>query len=274
MHLGKSHGPGRFFGQMLDPAIPSAVRVVRCNSADLTVADHDRIAGFITRYSLYDRKTLDATLDAATYVWLCLDSKGRIVGSTAVRRVQLAAGVGGHGRPVTVVYTSVVAVNASYRRLGLPAKMGLKTYLFERWRAPLTPLYWLAEAVSPAGYLQMARNFDVFWPQPAVRVPADANAIVDATLATAGATRIKFVGDARLVYEDYPVIEREQAPDRWDRSDPAVDFFLRTNPDYWTGSALVCLTPLNIVAVAKAVTGVFLKVLIRKRSGARTPAGP
>ena len=262
---------------MLDPTTSSAVRVVRCNSADLTVADHDRIAGFISHYSLYDRKTLDATLDAATYAWLRLDSKGRIVGTTAVRRVQLAASVGGHGRPVTVVYTSVVAVNAAYRRLGLPAKMGLKTYLFERWRAPLTPLYWLAEAVSPAGYLQMARNFSVFWPQPGVSVPTRANAIIDATFSaaggtagrTAGATRIERVGEARLVYEDYPVIEREQAPDRWDRSDPAVGFFLRTNPDYWTGSALICLAPLNIVAVTKAVAGVFLKVMFRKRSAGR-----
>jgi hypothetical protein len=251
---------------MSDPTVVSAARVVRCNSADLTVADRDRIQGFISRYSLYDRKTLDAALDAATYVWLCLDSKGRIVGTTAVRRIHLAPGVGGHSRPVTVVYTSVVAVNSAYRRLGLPAKMGLRTYIFERWRAPRTPLYWLAEAVSPAGYLQMARNFELFWPQPGIKVPANANAIIDATLIAAGAPRIKYVDDARLVDEDYPVIEREQAPDRWDRADPAVNFFLRTNPDYWTGSALVCLAPLNIAAVTKAVAGVFVKVLRRKRS--------
>ena len=250
---------------MSDSAQPSAVRVVRCNSADLTVADHDRIAGFISRYSLYDRRTLDATLDAASYVWLCLDFQGRIVGTTAVRRVQLAAGVGGHTRPVTVVYTSVVAVDAAYRRRGLPAKMGLRTFLFERWRAPRTPLYWLAEAVSPAGYLQMARNLTVFWPQPGAKVPAFANAIIDTTLASQHA-RVAYVGDVRLVYEDYPVIEREQAPDRWDRADPAVEFFLRTNPNYWTGSALVCLAPLNIGAVMKAVAGVFKKVVFRKRS--------
>ncbi|MDA1080391.1 MAG: hypothetical protein O2973_01750 [Gemmatimonadetes bacterium] len=71
------------------------MRVVRGNSGELTVDDHDRIESFINRYSLYDRKTLDA----ATYVWLCLDSKGRIVGTTAVRRVRLAAGVGVHRRP-------------------------------------------------------------------------------------------------------------------------------------------------------------------------------
>lgn len=251
---------------MQEPAVLSTVRVARCKSADLTVADHDRIHGFIARYSLYDRKTLDVALDAATYVWLCTDSAGRIVGTTAVRRVQLPAGVGGHNRPVTVLYTSVGAVDAAYRRLGLPSRMGLKTYLFERWRSPLTPLYWLAEAVSPSGYLQMARNFDVFWPKPGVKVPAHANAIIEATLNAAGAPRITYVDDARLVNEDNPVIERDQAPDRWDRSDPAVGFFVRTNPDYWTGAALVCLAPLNIMAVTKAVVGVFLKVLRRKRS--------
>lgn len=249
--------------------MPSAVRVVRCDSADLTVADHDRIESFITRYSLYDRKTLDATLGAATYVWLCLDTKGRIVGTTAVRRLELAVGVGGHSRGATVVYTSVVAVNPTYRRLGLPARMGLKTYVLERLRAPRTPLYWLAEAVSPAGYLQLARNFDLFWPQPGTRVPEHAKAVMDATLAAAGVSRIERVGDACLVREDYPVIEREQAPDRWDRSHADVDFFLRVNPDYWTGAALVCLAPLNLIAVTRAVAGVFLSVFTRKRSPPR-----
>lgn len=245
-------------------AAPSAVRVVRVNAAELTVADHDRIQSFITLYSLYDRKTLDATLDAATYVWLCLDRKGRIVGTTAVRRIELPAGVGGHVRPATVVYTSVVAVNPAYRQLGLPAKMGLKTYLFERLRSPLTPLYWLAEAVSPAGYLLVARNFAHFWPQPRIAIPLEAQAVIDATLAAVGVTRIVKAGGLRVVQEDYPVIEREQAPDGWDRRDPAVDFFLRTNPDYWAGAALICLTPLNLVAVTRAVAGAALKVLRRR----------
>ena len=247
-----------------DATKPPAAQVVRCNVADLTLADHDRIYRFISTYSLYDRNTLFETLNAATYVWLCLDSMGRLIGTTAVRRIELDAGVGGHRRRPTVVYTSVVAVNPAYRRLGLPAKMGLKTYLLERKRAPLTPLYWLAEAVSPAGYLLMARNLAHFWPQPDIAVPNRAQSIIRETLAAAGVTRIHRVGHAHLVHEDYPVIEREQAPDRWDRADPDVGYFLRTNPDYWTGAALVCLAPLNLIGVARAVVGVALKVLFRK----------
>lgn len=247
-------------------AAPSAVRVVRVSAAELTGADHDRIQSFISLYSLYDRKTLDATLNAATYVWLCLDRIGRIVGTTAVRRVVLEAGVGGHRRPATVAYTSVVAVNPVYRRLGLPAKMGLKTYLVERMRSPMTPLYWLAEAVSPAGYLLVARNFAHFWPQPRIAVPPAAQEVIDATLASVGVTRVVRAGGLRIVQEDYPVIEREQAPDRWDRADPAVDFFLRSNPDYWAGAALICLTPLNIAAVTRAVVSAAVKVLRRRRT--------
>ena len=256
----------RSFGWKMSPATSAAVRVVRVNAADLTALDHDRIESFITRYGLYDRKTLDATLDAATYVWLCLDSAGRIVGTTAVRRIELAASVGNHSRPPVVVYTSVVAVDPAHRQLGLPAQMGMKTYLLERMRTPLRPLYWLAEAVSPAGYLQMARNFAVFWPRPDVVMPVRPTAVLEATLAAAGVTRIKRVGGAYLVQEDFPVIEREQAPDRWRRTDADVNFFLRINPDYWTGAALVCLAPLNVIAVAKAVGGRAFKVLIRRRA--------
>jgi hypothetical protein len=187
-----------------------------------------------------------------------------------VRRIQLPAGVGGHRRPATVVYTSVVAVNPIYRRLGLPAKMGLMTYLTERRRSMLTPLYWLAEAVSPAGYLLVARNFEHFWPKPGIPVPRDAQAVIDATLAAAGVKRIARTSEGHhIVHEDYPVIEREQAPDRWDPADPLIDFFLRTNPDYWAGAALVCLAPLNVGAVIKAVASAALKVLRRRRSSGR-----
>ena len=249
----------------MSPANFSAVRVVRCDAADLTVADRDRIQSFITRYMLCDRRTLDATLDAATYIWLCVDIKGRIVGTTAVRRVELAAGVGGHVRSPVVVYTSVVAINPDYRRVGLPARMGLQTYLRERLRAPFRPLYWLAEAASPSGYLQMARNFAVFWPRPDVEMPSGPDSVLTATLVAAGVTRIQRSGGAYRVFEDFGVIEREQAPDRWDRTDPAIDFFLRSNPDYWTGTALICLAPLNFVAVVRAVGVVALKVLRRRR---------
>jgi GNAT superfamily N-acetyltransferase len=261
----------------MDPAIPAGTstpsiavakttaRVVRVNSEDLTSADHDRIQNFISKYSFYDRATLDATLNLCSYVWLCMDPQGRIIGTTAVRRIELPTGVGGHASPATVVYTSVVAVNPAYRRLGLPARMGLKTYLLERLRAPFTPLYWLAEAVSPAGYLLMARNFPHFWPRPGQGVPQQAQDVIDATLVAAGVTIFDRRGDAHVVLEDYPVIELEQAPDRWDRSDPDVDFFLRTNPDYWAGAALVCLAPLNFFAVTRAVSSAAFKVLTRKQ---------
>ncbi len=244
----------------------SAVRVVRCDSGQLTGSDNSRIESFISRYMLYDRKRLDAALEQATYIWLCLDRVGRIVGTTAVRRIELPAAVGKHRRPPVVTYTSVVAINPAYRRLGLPARMGMKTYLYERWRAPLNPLYWVAEAVSPAGYLQLARNLKVFWPQPGAVMPPRARAVLEATLAAARVGRFDRIGDAYLVFEDFGIIEREQSPDRWKRTDADVDYFLRINPDYWTGVAVVCLAPLNVFAVGKAVGSRALKILLRRRA--------
>jgi GNAT superfamily N-acetyltransferase len=249
----------------METAPTTRVRVVRCNTAELTSADHDRIHSFISTYMLFEREALDAALNAAAYIWLCLDGKGRIVGTTAIRRFQLAPGVGGLGGAATVVYTSVVAVNPAYRRLGLPAKMGLKTYVYERMRAPIAPLYWVAEAISPAGYLLVVRNLTDFWPQPGQPVPHHAKAIIEATLAAAGIKRISRSGDAHIVYEDYPIIEREQAPDRWDEGDRDVGYFLRTNPDYWAGAAIVCLAPLNILSVSRAVFSVATKVLLRRK---------
>lgn len=123
----------------------SSVSVVRRDPASLTPADRDRIEQFITRHSHYTRKKLDQVLDASAYVWLCQDVEGRLVGTTAVRRLSAQR----EGRPVTVIYTAVVAADHAYRRLGLVARMGMKSYFVERLHAPLRPIYWLALAGSP-----------------------------------------------------------------------------------------------------------------------------
>lgn len=235
---------------------PSVV-IVRREPASLTGADRDEIERFITRHSNWRRDRLDQAIDASAYVWLCYDGD-RLVGTTAVKR--LAARV--RGRAVTVIYTAAVAVAHEYRRLGLVPRMGMKSYLVERLRAPLAPIYWLALAGSPAGYLQMARNFVEYWPRSGAAIPADARAVLEQALAALGITHVDEVDGAYVSPDDFGVREREQDPDRWDRSQPDIDFFLRVNPEYRSGNDLACVCPLGIVPMAAALArGTVLRSL-------------
>jgi hypothetical protein len=225
----------------------ASVTVVRRDPAALTREDRDLIERFITRHSNYKRAKLDQVLDASAYVWLCYDGD-RIVGSTAVRR--LSAQV--RGRTVTVIYTAVVAVDHEYRRLGLVARMGMKSYLVERLRAPLTPIYWLALAGSPSGYLQMARNLDACWPQAGVTLSDDGRAVLDQALAAMGITHVEEVEGCIVVPDDFGVLDKRQDPERWDGA-PDVELFLRVNPGYRSGSDLACLCPLDLVSLVSTL---------------------
>ncbi|MFT3771821.1 MAG: GNAT family N-acetyltransferase [Minicystis sp.] len=228
----------------------SSVAVIRRSPASLTRADRDRIEQFIRHHSDWKREHLDEVLDASTYVWLCQDEAGRIVGTTAVRRLEAQLG----GRAVTVIYTAVVAVDHAYRRLGLVPRMGMKSYLVERLRTPLRPIYWLALAGSPAGYAQMARNFVTYWPRPGVAIPDGPRAVLEQSLAALGARNIVEVeGCYVLRDDDFGVLDKDQDPERWNGADPDAGFFFRVNPEYRSGHDLACLCPLGLVPLAKAL---------------------
>jgi len=247
--------------------MPSAltVSISRRLPATLTPDDRDDIARFVTRFIAYPRRKLDEVLDSADYVWLCHDGAGELVGTTAVRRIRVASG----GDAATVIYTAMVAVAPEHRRAGLIPGMGMRSYLLERARAPLTPLYWLSLSASPSAYLQMARNFVTFWPRPDCPMPAPARAILDEALASLGASRIEEVSSCLRLRDDFGVSDRDQHPSRWDRGDPDVDFFLRVNPDYMRGSDLACLCELSFARLAESV----LRQLGRHARGAPQRGG-
>ncbi|APR79776.1 Hypothetical protein A7982_05123 [Minicystis rosea] len=232
-----------------------SIDVVCHEPAKLTHADRDEIERFVIRHSNWSRQRLDEALDAATYVWLCYDGR-RLIGSTAVKRLSARL----HGREVTVIYTSVVAVDHAYRRLGLIARMGMKSFFIERMRAPLRPIYWLALAGSPAGYLQMTRNFETFWPRAGVEMPDGARTVLEQSLSALGITDINRVEGSYVLTDDFGVLDKDQDPEHWDRSAADVDFFLRVNPEYRRGFDLACLCPLELTTLG---TSFLRRTLLR-----------
>lgn len=227
----------------------SDIRITRREPAALSAAEREDIAAFVTRSIPYPRARLDHTIDAADYLWLARDTAGTLVATTALRLVPARRG----GRAVTLLYTAMLVIDPSCRRLNLVRRFGLRSYLRERTRAPLTPLYWMIFAASPAGFLQMARNFDTYWPKPGAPMPAAERDVLRQALAYLGIDKVEELDGCFRLPDDFGVTDPTQAPHRWDRSDPEVDFFLRVNPDYQRGSDLACLCPLSIVPLGAAI---------------------
>lgn len=233
--------------------------------AALTPTLRDEIAGFVTRFIDYPRDRLERALDAADYVWLCRDRDGRLVGTTAIRLFDTTL----ERRAATVIYTAAVAVDPAWRRVGLIGRMGARSFLRERLRRPLREVLWLSLAASPAGYLQVVRSHARCWPRVGEAVPPAVGALLLELAARLGASRVERVDGCIRLPDDFGVSDPSQAPARWDRADPDVDFFLRVNPDYQRGSDLMCLAPVNALAVARTL----LRAALRG-ARARAPLNP
>ncbi len=213
----------------------------------LGAAARDEIARFVTPLIPYPRARLEASLDRADYVWLCRDG-GALVGTTAVSAFPVRHG----GRAATLLYTAVVAVAPTHRRRGLIERMGLRSFLREKLRAPRRTIYWLSLAASPAGYLQMARNFAGCEPRVGRALSPERVALVRQVMAPLGATEIAERDGNYTFPDDLAVSDPAQDSRRWDRADPDVDFFLRANPAYETGTTLACVTPLTLAELVSA----------------------
>jgi len=233
----------------------SGLSIRRHSPSALTPAIREEVAGFVTRFIDYPRDRLDHALDAARYVWLCRDGDGRLVGTTAVRLFEMTL----ERRPVTVIYTAVVAVDPTWRRVGLIGRMGARSFLRERMRRPFREVLWLSLAASPAGYLQMVRSHARCWPRVGESVPPGVEALLGELASRLGASRVERVDGCLRLPDDFGVSDPAQAPARWDRSDPDIDFFLRVNPDYQRGSDLMCLAPLSALAIARTMLRTALR---------------
>jgi GNAT superfamily N-acetyltransferase len=215
----------------------------------LTGGDREELAAFVAAYIRYPRPMFDAGLDAAAYVWRCRDADGRLVATTAVRRWDSALG----RRRVRVLYTTMVAVAPGWRRHGLISAMGGRSYLREVLRAPMRPVYWLALAGSPAGYVQMAHNLSEYWPRPDRPTPPDVDRLLRDALARIGEDDLHVRDGCLCATDAVRVSDPSQRVERWDLTDPAVAFYVRINPDYDGGSALACVAPLRGLDLARAV---------------------
>lgn len=180
----------------------------------------------------------EAVLAQTTYVWR--GWKGdMLVACTAIRVLALP------DHRATVIFTRLVVVAHAVRREGIIERMGAWSWIRARLRHPLHTLYWQHQAISPSGYLKMARNLPICWPRPGESMPARVRAIVDVLLAAQGG-RVDWVDDIGIFATRLELPDASMAPENWAAGDPSIDFFLARNPNYMKGATLSCIAPLTL----------------------------
>jgi hypothetical protein len=149
-------------------------------------------------------------------------------------------------RPVTAISTTHVLIRENWRGRNLLQKLGFRTFLRERLRHPLRPIYWFFDTFSYKSYLLLPRNFRTYWPRHDRPTPPAQAALIDALAGKVYGPAwrpdrgiVVRSGQKRLRETAAPLVLARD-------SDPALTFFPRANPGHAEGDMLVCLCPLDL----------------------------
>ncbi len=150
------------------------------------------------------------------------------------------------GRRVTAIATGHVLIRENWRGRNLLQKLGWRTFLGERLRHPLRPIYWFFDTFSYKSYLLLPRNFREFWPRYERPTPEPQAALMN-TLATHVYGPAWRAPHGIVVRSGQKRMRETAAPLVLTRdSDPHLEFYARMNPGHADGDMLVCLCPLSL----------------------------
>jgi hypothetical protein len=218
-------------------------------SASLTPHERDEIWAVTDRYVETDRSSYEKKLLAVPEVGLWRTRGGELVGlvSLDVYRVEW------EGRQHAVFFTSSVVIDERFRGGNLVLRTGLRAYLREKLRRPWQPGYWFFDTFSYKSYLLLPRNLSEFWPRRDLPTPAAVAGLIDRLAQQRYGTAwspalgvVKNSGQKRLRPTAAPI-------DGSHLADPDVRFFETANPGHRDGDMLVCLVPLSVNNLLRAV---------------------
>jgi hypothetical protein len=150
------------------------------------------------------------------------------------------------GRRITAIATGHVLLRENWRGRNLLQKLGWRTFLGERLRHPLRPIYWFFDTFSYKSYLLLPRNFRTFWPRHDQATPEPQAALMNelASRVYGPAWRpahgiVVRSGQKRMRETAAPLILARD-------SDPHLAYFAKSNPGHAEGDMLICLCPLSL----------------------------
>ena len=202
----------------------------------------DEIWDLTSRFYECERSYIEGALRSRQQIALVRDRGSRaLVGMASIDTIATSF----DGRMLTALYTSHVLLLEEFRGLNLIQRVGFRSFLAERLRHPLRPIYWFFDTFSYKSYLLLPKNFREFWPRFDQPTPARVAALIDHLASQvygangqASTGLVAASGRKRLREDTAPVTPSLATM-------PEVAFFARANPKHTAGDMLVCLCPLS-----------------------------
>ncbi len=189
---------------------------------------------------------------------------GRAVGYAAMH--MFAVRVGGRSSVVSRCEVGLLREHRRQTRYGwFLAREGVIQLL----RAPMTPIYGLSCATSPATYRVLARIFPELWPHWERNTPPAMAALMDELAERFGLHPVE--GAVPGVYDvGWQTQETEQEALAWRRSSHSASrFYLECNPDHARGHGLLVLMPIspkNFLRSLRRLAASQLQRALRRRT--------
>jgi hypothetical protein len=126
--------------------------------------------------------------------------------------------------------------------------MAFSLYLFkEKYKKPMTPLYWFLISKGFKTYLLLANNFPVYYPNPDVSTPSKMAQVMDMFSRSFFPKAYNCETGTLNFGEDYDCLKNSVAPidEELLLRSKKVSFFVQKNPHWERGEELVCLGVFN-----------------------------
>lgn len=175
-------------------------------------------------------------------VWIMLmEAGGELIGYNCIRIVEFVVA----GRQVAA-WKSRAAVLPDYRGRNRTASFPAIMYRKYRLRHPFRTIYGLIGLLHPSSFKLLADSMPRMHPYPKQRLSGPEQAVFDVLLQQAG---YQPVPGRRLfvVAHQVKTIQDELEAKYWrENTHPSVAFFVRENPDYESGAAVMSFFPIDL----------------------------
>lgn len=178
--------------------------------------------------------------DDAARVLLCHADDGELVGFACAWLARLH-----HDGREHAVYGALLFIDTRFRGVREATRFAVLEALRFKLREPWTPLAYMGVVTSPASYRMFAVTMPTFYPRPDAETPPPIAALVREAAARRG---LVFADEARAVVRSLGTV-RDPARLLHASSlqgDPAAQFYLRQNPRFADGEALLLWVPLTL----------------------------
>jgi hypothetical protein len=237
--------------------------IVKRSGADLTDEEIQGLWLFHSRFVSRTRESFVTALADSDAVWV-LRENARVAGFATTNMMYIGSGPTAH----TVIYTKWAFVEPHLRKRGFVQRVGLLTWLAEKWRHPLRPVSWVFTASTVDSYIHMLRSSAEAYPRHGRAMPPHLREVLDQCMAEFGGAN--WDAASGTLKRNGEVAYKEGLVDPTS-TDPDAQYYSRANPRQDRGDSIACIAPATAAGLAVYLSRFVVKSL-RAAIGLSRPA--